>query len=113
MSLLRHCCRAVPYRSLLRRPCKSATARRDRCRCWDRAPLLSRQLRAGEDHNAMGSMNRAMEFALLLTVPAAAALMVIPDGIIAVLFERGAFGAAETDATAWALAYAMACLPTC
>ena len=67
-------------------------------------PLLSRQLRAGEDHNAMGSMNRAMEFALLLTVPAAAALMVIPDGIIAVLFERGAFGAAETHATAWALA---------
>ena len=41
-------------------------------------PLLSRQLRAGEDHNAMGSMNQAMEFALLLTVPAAAALMVIP-----------------------------------
>ena len=57
-------------------------------------PLLSRQLRAGEDDNAMGSMNRAMEFALLLTVPAAAALMVIPDGIIAVLFERGAFGTA-------------------
>ncbi|MAJ92999.1 MAG: murein biosynthesis integral membrane protein MurJ [Rhodospirillaceae bacterium TMED63] len=67
-------------------------------------PLLSRQLRAGEDDNAMGSMNRAMEFALLLTVPAAAALMVIPDGIIAVLFERGAFGAAETHATARALA---------
>ncbi len=67
-------------------------------------PLLSRQLRAGEEDGAMGSMNRAMEFALLLTVPAAAALMIIPDGIIAVLFERGAFGAAETAATASALA---------
>ena len=30
--------------------------------------------------------------------------MIIPDGIIAVLFERGAFGAAETAATASALA---------
>ena len=67
-------------------------------------PLLSRQLRAGEDANAMGSINRAMEFALLLTVPAAAALMIIPDGIVAVLFERGAFGAGETAATAAALA---------
>ena len=67
-------------------------------------PLLSRQLRAGEHDNAMGSMNRAMEFALLLTVPAAAALMIIPDGIVAVLFERGAFGAVETAATASALA---------
>ena len=67
-------------------------------------PLLSRQLRAGEHDNATGSMNRAMEFALLLTVPAAAALMIIPDGIVAVLFERGAFGAVETAATASALA---------
>lgn len=67
-------------------------------------PLLSRQLRAGEDENAMGSINRAMEFALLLTVPAAAALMIIPDGIVAVLFERGAFGAGETAATSAALA---------
>ena len=67
-------------------------------------PLLSRQLRASEEDGAMGSMNRAMEFVLLLTVPAAAALIIIPDGIIAVLFERGEFGAAETAATASALA---------
>ena len=67
-------------------------------------PLLSRQLRADEDDRAMGSMNRALEFALLLTVPAAAALMIIPQPIIAVLFERGAFGPAETSATAAALA---------
>ncbi len=66
-------------------------------------PLLSRQLRAGEDGAAMASLNRALEFALLLTVPAAAALVVIPDPIIAVLFERGAFDATATDATANAL----------
>jgi len=67
-------------------------------------PLLSRQIRAGEEAAATGSMNRALEFALLLTVPAAAALMVMPDRIVTVLFERGAFGAAETAATSAALA---------
>jgi putative peptidoglycan lipid II flippase len=56
-------------------------------------------------------MNRALEFALLLTVPAAAALLVIPDPIISVLFERGAFGAGETSATAAALAAYAAGLP--
>lgn len=67
-------------------------------------PLLSRQVRAGDDAAAQGSMNRAMEFAFLLTVPGAAALLVIADPIVAVLFERGAFGPAETAATAGALA---------
>jgi putative peptidoglycan lipid II flippase len=67
-------------------------------------PLLSRQLRAGDDEAAAGSMNRALEFALLMTVPGAAALIVMPDLIVGVLFERGAFGASETAATAAALA---------
>jgi putative peptidoglycan lipid II flippase len=71
-------------------------------------PLLSRQLRTGEANGAVGSMNRAIEFALLLTVPAAAALVIIPEGIIAVLFERGEFGETETRAAAAALcAYAV------
>jgi len=67
-------------------------------------PLLSRQLRAGDAAAAAGSMNRALEFALLLTVPGAVALVVMPDLIVSVLFERGAFGASETAATAAALA---------
>ena len=67
-------------------------------------PLLSRQLRAGDEDQAAGSLNRAMEFGLLLTIPAAVALMIIPYPLIAVLFERGAFGPAETAATAAALA---------
>lgn len=74
-------------------------------------PLLSRQLREGDDTAAAGSMNRALEFALLLTVPGAAALMVMPDLVVSVLFERGAFGAAETAATAAALAAYAAGLP--
>jgi putative peptidoglycan lipid II flippase len=70
-------------------------------------PLLSRQLRAGETEAASASMNRATEFALLLTVPAAVALVVIAHPVITVLFQRGAFDGAVSEATAWALiAYA-------
>ena len=67
-------------------------------------PLLSRQVRAGDDGAALHSQNRALEFSFLLTLPAAAALMVIAGPVIRVLFERGAFGAPETAATAAALA---------
>jgi len=67
-------------------------------------PLLSRQLRAGETQAANHSQNRALEISLLLTLPAAAALMVIAEPLIRVLFERGAFGLAESQATAAALA---------
>jgi putative peptidoglycan lipid II flippase len=71
-------------------------------------PLLSRQIAAGEDEAANESQNRAVEFALLLSLPAAAALMVIAEPTLRVLFERGAFGPAETQATALALiAYAV------
>jgi putative peptidoglycan lipid II flippase len=63
-------------------------------------PLLSRQLRAGELEAARANQNRAIEFALLLTLPAAAALLVSAWPIIAVLFQRGAFGWEATDQTA-------------
>lgn len=63
-------------------------------------PLLSRQLRAGEIESARANQNRAIEFALLLTLPAAAALLVSAWPIIAVLFQRGAFGWEAVDRTA-------------
>ncbi len=66
-------------------------------------PLLSRQLRAGQDVAASHTQNRAIEIGLLLTLPAAAALVVLAAPIIQVLFERGAFGPADTAATAAAL----------
>jgi putative peptidoglycan lipid II flippase len=70
-------------------------------------PDLSRRLRAEDGPGAMNVQNRALEFAMLLTLPAAAALAVIAGPIIQVLFERGAFDAADTEATALALgAYA-------
>ena len=66
-------------------------------------PMLSRQLRAGEEADAMASLNRALEFALFLSLPAAAALIVMPGPIVSVLFERGAFDATAARATAEAL----------
>ncbi len=70
-------------------------------------PELSRKLRAGAEGEAMTSLNRGLEFALLLTLPASVALLVIPWPIVIVLFERGAFGREASEATAWALgAYA-------
>jgi len=67
-------------------------------------PELSRKLRAGAEGAAMHSLNRGLELALLLTLPASVALLVIPWPIVVVLFERGAFGRGASDATAWALA---------
>ncbi len=66
-------------------------------------PLLSRQLKAGDNAGARESQNRAIEFAMLLTIPAAAALLVLPGPIITVLFQRGQFGAHDALATALAL----------
>ncbi|MGE5546625.1 MAG: murein biosynthesis integral membrane protein MurJ [Solirubrobacterales bacterium] len=74
-------------------------------------PLLTRQLKAGELDAARDSQNRAIEFSLLLTVPAAAALMVIAEPVIRLLFQRGSFGPAETAATAAALVAFAAGLP--
>lgn len=66
-------------------------------------PLLSRQIKTGDLDGAHDSQNRAMEFALLLTLPAACALIALSEPIIRVLFQRGAFTAVETAATAKAL----------
>ena len=74
-------------------------------------PLLTRQLRSGDAAAALGSQNRAIEFALTLTLPAAAALIAIPGPIVTVLFQRGAFDSASAEATAGALAAFAAGLP--
>jgi putative peptidoglycan lipid II flippase len=66
-------------------------------------PELARRLRSGDDAGAQDGQNRALEFALLLTLPAAVALIVIPGPITNVLFERGAFTAEDAARTARAL----------
>ncbi|MGI9422290.1 MAG: murein biosynthesis integral membrane protein MurJ [Hyphomicrobiaceae bacterium] len=66
-------------------------------------PDLSRQLRAGDAGAALESQNRALEFALMLTIPSSLALGIAAEPIVSVLFEHGAFKAADTAATATAL----------
>src|SRR4029078_8310033 len=66
-------------------------------------PPLSRQVRTGDAPGAAATQNRGVELALLLTLPAAAGLIVLAEPKLYVLFERGAFGAgggAESRAAA-------------
>ena len=52
-------------------------------------PTLTRHLAEHDEAGAMASQNRSLEFALLLTLPATVALVIIPRPIIQVLFQHG------------------------
>ncbi|MFK7837681.1 MAG: murein biosynthesis integral membrane protein MurJ [Sulfitobacter sp.] len=67
-------------------------------------PDLSRRLRAGDDEGARHALSRAGEIALVLTIPSAVALMVVPQTLVSVLFERGAADVDDTAAIATATA---------
>lgn len=67
-------------------------------------PDLSRRLRAGDEGGAAWTQNRALEFAMMLTLPAAAALIVVPLEIVVTLFEHGAWTREASVMTAAALA---------
>ncbi|ADM09315.1 uncharacterized membrane protein [Parvularcula bermudensis HTCC2503] len=79
-------------------------------------PTISRAVKADDQKGAMRSLNRGMEIALFLSLPAAAALIVIPDLICAALFQDlaglatraigaggSAFGDTDVDRTGVAL----------
>lgn len=74
-------------------------------------PLLSRQIRSGDNVAAQNSQNRAVEFSIFLTLPAACALFVMADPVVKVLFQRGVFGDIQASATAAALAVLALGLP--
>jgi putative peptidoglycan lipid II flippase len=63
-------------------------------------PELSHRLRAGDHDAVLEAENRSIEFALFLTIPATVALVLIAEPIIRVLFERGAFSAIDSRASA-------------
>ena len=67
-------------------------------------PELSRALKAGNHLEAEQLQNRSLEFVLALTLPAAVGFVVIPDDIVRLVYERGAFTAQGTVDTARALA---------
>ncbi|MBT5654089.1 MAG: murein biosynthesis integral membrane protein MurJ, partial [Alphaproteobacteria bacterium] len=66
-------------------------------------PLMSKQLRSNKKDVALHSQNRALEFSLLLVLPATAALMIAAVPFTRVLFERGEFSTLEAIETAKAL----------
>jgi putative peptidoglycan lipid II flippase len=71
-------------------------------------PLLSRQVRAGEADASLATLNRAIEYALFLTLPAAVALIICAWPVMWSLFGRGAFDAESARLSAQSLqAYAV------
>jgi putative peptidoglycan lipid II flippase len=67
-------------------------------------PEMARKLRSGDEPGAVANQNRALEFALLLTLPAAIALIALPLPIVNTCFEHGVFTRNDTLATTNALA---------
>ena len=67
-------------------------------------PEITRLLNSDKEEEARATMVNGLEFAMIVTVPAAIALMVIPCEIVSVLFERGDFTAADSLQTGRALA---------
>ena len=66
-------------------------------------PELSRHLSAGRHKEAAQSQEQSLLLAMLLSMPAAAALAALSVPIVRVLFERGAFDAGATIPVAQAL----------
>lgn len=71
-------------------------------------PELSKHIKAGRHRQAYDTQNRAIEFALAVTLPAAIGLIVLAGPMVALLFERGAFTSHDTVETSYILsAYAV------
>ncbi len=66
-------------------------------------PTLSRQVAREEQEEVRGTLSFGLSFVWFVTVPAMVGLIIFADPIIKVLFQRGAFTAASSKATALAL----------
>lgn len=66
-------------------------------------PQLSKAIKAGHMKTTHHLQNRALEFALALTLPSAVALLILASPFVQILFERGEFSSADTHATAMTL----------
>lgn len=74
-------------------------------------PMLSKQIRSGNLVEARTSMNRALELVLLFGLPCTAALLVIAQPVITVLYQHGKFTPENMVATKNALMAFTAGLP--
>jgi putative peptidoglycan lipid II flippase len=66
-------------------------------------PTLSKQIKNHQTEDAIRTQNKALEIGLLLTIPAAAALLVLAGPLVSLMFERGKFTENDTIATMAAL----------
>lgn len=67
-------------------------------------PDLSRRLRADDQEGSRNALSRAAEISMVLTLPAAVALIVVPFPLVSVLFQRGATTVDDSAAIATAVA---------
>ena len=75
-------------------------------------PTISHQLGRGAEGEAIETQNRGMELALLLTLPATAALIACGVPIVSALFQHGKFDPLDAARTAQALAAFSVGLPS-
>jgi putative peptidoglycan lipid II flippase len=75
-------------------------------------PTLARFANAGEIDNLRATMANGMRQILFVLVPAAAAILALSDPMIRLIYQRGAFNAAETTVVATALFWFAFSLPT-
>jgi putative peptidoglycan lipid II flippase len=66
-------------------------------------PLLSKALKAGDIDNARQTQDKAVEYGLLLSLPAAVLLIVLAQPIVVFLFRHGQFSINDAAQTAWAV----------
>jgi putative peptidoglycan lipid II flippase len=75
-------------------------------------PTLARYANAGEIDNLRATMANGMRQILFVLVPAAAAILALSEPMIQLIYQRGAFDAAQTSLVATALFWFAFSLPT-
>lgn len=66
-------------------------------------PILSKYLKTGDVENARDTQNKAVEYGLLLSFPAAVLLIVLAEPVVKLLFQHGRFLSADSTMTARAV----------
>jgi putative peptidoglycan lipid II flippase len=68
-------------------------------------PLVSRSAALGNTQEFRGALAHAMRLVMLLTIPSAIGLMILPEPIIRLIYQHGRFTAVATTQTAAALRF--------
>ena len=66
-------------------------------------PILSKSIKSENQEEATRTQNKAVEYAALLSIPAAIGLIILAEPMINILFQHGQFGTHETIMTAKAV----------